>query len=283
MSSTVMDASVETWSGKDRGDENFPVGSFLIRRALRRHVHAYYTFARNADDIADSRTLPAAEKIARLNCMEDVLLGRHDAGAPSATRLRASLAETGVDPRHATDLLIAFRQDATKLRYADWNELLDYCRTSAMPVGRYVLDLHGESRETHVPSDALCAALQVLNHIQDCGDDLRELDRSYLPEQILHAHGTVVNDVLSLDETAGLRATFNVLLDQVDALNRTAEDLPRLVRSRGLRIETAMIVRLSRRLAHRLRHNDPVAGRVKLTKPDFARAMLGATLGSLLA
>ena len=117
-------ATVEAWSGKDRGDENFPVGSLLIRRDLRAHVHAFYAFARNADDIADSPDLAADEKIARLDVMEDVLLGRRDDGSPSALRLRASLAETGVTPRHSLDLLIAFRRDATKLRYADWDELL---------------------------------------------------------------------------------------------------------------------------------------------------------------
>ena len=116
-------ATVEAWSGKDRGDENFPVGSLLIRRDLREHVHAFYAFARNADDIADSPALPPDEKIARLDTMEDVLLGRRDAGSPSAVRLRGSLADTGVTSRHATDLLIAFRRDASKQRYASWDEL----------------------------------------------------------------------------------------------------------------------------------------------------------------
>jgi hypothetical protein len=156
-----MTENVETWSGKDRADENFPVGSALIAPRLRPHMHAFYAFARNADDIADSPTLPADDKIRRLDVMESVLLGHTEAGSPSATGLRASLAQTGVTPRHATDLLIAFRRDATKLRYENWDELLDYCRYSAMPVGRHVLDLHGESRDTWPASDALCAALQV--------------------------------------------------------------------------------------------------------------------------
>ena len=102
-------ASVEEWSGKDKGDENFPVGSFLIRPDLRRHVHAFYNFARNADDIADSATLAAKDKIARLDVMQAVLLGERDGGSPSALALRASLAETGVTTRHSTDLLVASR------------------------------------------------------------------------------------------------------------------------------------------------------------------------------
>src|SRR5262249_9136175 len=142
---------------------------------------AFYAFARNADDIADSSELTADEKVARLDTMEDVLLGKRDTGSPSGMKLRASLAETGVTARHSQDLLIAFRRDATKLRYADWGEPYDYCRYSAMPVGRHVLDLHGEDRTTYAPSDALCTSLQVLNHLQDCVKDLAALDRCYLP------------------------------------------------------------------------------------------------------
>ena len=270
-------ATVEAWSGKDRGDENFPVGSLLIRRDLREHVHAFYAFARNADDIADSATLAVDEKIARLDAMEDVLLGRCDAGSPSALRLRASLAATGVAARHSTDLLIAFRRDATKLRYADWDELYDYCRYSAMPVGRHVLDLHGEDHATHEPSDALCTALQVLNHLQDCAKDLAALDRCYLPLDMLGRCGASVDQLRGPSETPGLRRVFDRLLDHVDALNVAAIDLPRRTRSRGLRLETAVIVGLSRRLTRRLRRGDPLARRVKLTKGD----VLGAAVAAL--
>ncbi len=268
--------NVETWSGKDRGDENFPVGSALIRADLRAHVHAYYAFARNADDIADSDTLAPDDKIARLDAMEDVLLGRRETGSPSATRLRASLAETGVDPRHATDLLIAFRQDATKLRYASWDELYDYCRYSAMPVGRYVLDVHGEDRATHAPSDALCASLQVLNHLQDCAKDLAELDRCYLPQDLMDRFGTGIADLRGRRETPGLRRVFSTLLDHVDQLNREALDLPRRTANRRLRLETAIIVGLAHRLTRRLRNADPIAGRVKLTKGDALLSVFAA-------
>ncbi len=268
--------TVETWSGKDRGDENFPVGSLLIAARLRKHVHAFYAFARNADDIADSGALQAEEKIARLDAMEDVLLGRRDAGSPSAARLRASLAETGVTSQHACDLLAAFRRDATQLRYRDWDDLLDYCRCSAMPVGRHVLDLHGESRDTWPASDALCAALQVENHLQDCAQDFATLDRCYLPADLLAAHGARVEDVAARATNAGLRRVFDRLLDHCDALNGAAGDLPRRTRDRRLRLETAVIVGLSRRLALRLRHGDPLAARVRLRKSDAAASIIGA-------
>ena len=268
--------TVEAWSGKDRGDENFPVGSALIAPRLRRHVHAFYAFARNADDIADSATLPAEEKIARLDAMEEVLLGRRDSGSPSAARLRDSLAACGVTAQHSRDLLAAFRQDATKRRYASWEELLDYCRYSAMPVGRHVLDLHGEARDTWAPSDALCAALQVENHLQDCAKDFAALDRSYLPADLLARHGARVEDVQAPSLSPGLRRVLDALLDRCDALNRTAADLPRRTRDRRLRLETAVIVGLSRRLTRRLRAGDPLATRVKLRKSDAAGAILAA-------
>ena len=268
--------SVETWSGKDRGDENFPVGSLLISARLRPHVHAFYAFARNADDIADSAALGSDDKLARLDVMEDVLLGRRAAGSPSAARLCASLAETGVTPRHAQDLLIAFRRDATKRRYATWDELIDYCRYSAVPVGRYVLDLHGEARDTWAASDALCAALQVLNHLQDVRKDLDALDRCYLPLDLLRHHGSGVDDVRGAVASPALRAVFDALLDECDALNHAALDLPRRTRDRRLRLETAVIVGLARRLAARLRRGDPIATRVKLTRADALASVLAA-------
>ena len=268
--------SVETWSGKDRGDENFPVGSVLIRKALRPHVHAFYAFARNGDDIADSPDLAAEDKVARLDRMEAVLLGRAEEGSPSAVTLRASLAETGVSPVHSQELLVAFRRDATKTRYASWAELLDYCRYSAMPVGRHVLDLHGEDRACWPANDALCASLQVLNHLQDCGKDFLGLDRSYLPRDMLDDAGATVTDVTRSAETPGLRKVFGRVLDRVDALNAEAARFPRQIRDRRLRLEVGVIVGLAQRLTRRLREGDPLARRVKLEKADLAGSLLGA-------
>jgi farnesyl-diphosphate farnesyltransferase len=268
--------SVESWSGKDRGQENFPVGSVLIRAALRPHVHAFYAFARNADDIADSPDLAPQEKLRRLEVMEQVLLGHSEAGAPSALALRASLANALVTPRHSQDLLRAFRQDAVKSRYADWGELLDYCRWSAMPVGRHVLALHGEREDTWPASDALCAVLQVLNHLQDVAKDFSGIDRCYLPQDMLMANGVGLEDLRGRAETPALRRVFDILLDHCDALNRTAAALPGLVQDRRLRLETAVILGLSRRLASRLRAGDPLASRVKLTRVDAGLAVLGA-------
>ena len=270
--------NVETWSGKDRQDENFPVGSHLIARKHRDPIHRYYTFARNADDIADSSVLSSQEKLDRLGIMEDVLLGRRPDGSPSASALRTSLAQTGVSSRHATDLLVAFRQDATKSRYSTIDELYNYCHYSAMPVGRYVLDVHGESHECWSPSDALCTSLQILNHIQDCAKDLAELDRCYLPQALLDHFGTTIEDLRLPAETPALRRVFVTLLDRIDRMNHAASELPEIVRNRRLRLETGVIYGLSKRLAHRLAHNDPIAGRVKLQKVDAVFSVLASVL-----
>ncbi|HTB44089.1 MAG TPA: squalene synthase HpnC [Acetobacteraceae bacterium] len=269
-------ANVETWSGKDRKDENFPVGSRLIRPKLRVHVHAFYNFARNADDIADSPTLTPEDKLARLDVMEAVLLGRSDDGSPSALALRDSLAKTRVTPVHATELLIAFRLDATKQRYTTLTELYEYCRYSAAPVGRYVLDLHRESHKTHAPSDALCSALQILNHLQDCAVDLKTLDRCYLPEDLLAEFGSGTGDLRKRAMTPGLRKVFDSLLHRVERMTRFASELPPRTRDRRLRLETAVIVGLAKRLANRLARQDPLAAPVKLTKRDFVTSTLVA-------
>jgi farnesyl-diphosphate farnesyltransferase len=205
-----------------------------------------------------------------------VLLGRREIGSPSALALRDSLAKTGLPTQHATDLLIAFRQDATKSRYATIDELYTYCHYSAVPVGRYVLDLHGENHECYSPSDALCMSLQILNHMQDCGKDLAELDRCYLPQVLLDHFGASVADLRLPAETPALRRVFITLLDRVDRMNHAASELPEIVRNRRLRIETGIIHGLAKRLARRLVHNDPLAGRVKLRKTDAVFSCLAA-------
>lgn len=269
-----LTANLETPSGKGRGDENFPVGSWLIRRELRPHVHAFYRFAREADDIADNPHLAAEDKVRRLARMEAVLDGAPGADSPAAAAMRRSLAETGVTAQHCRDVLHAFTMDATKLRYRDWDDLMGYCRYSATPVGRQVLDLHGESRDSWRWSDPLCDALQVLNHLQDCVADYRALNRVYLPARDLADCGSRLEDLAAPRVSPGLRRVIDRLLDGTDALIDKARALPRSVQSPGLRRETAVIVTLAERLAHRLRRGDPLAARVGLTGGDFALSLL---------
>jgi squalene synthase HpnC len=271
---TASGETVETPSGKWRSGENFPVGSLLIRRGLRRHVHAFYRFARNADDIADNPALQPDEKLRRLDRMAAILDGAAGGESPAASAMRESLIETQVTAQHCHDVLHAFRLDATKLRYADWGDVMAYCRYSASPVGRQLLDLHGESRATWPASDALCSALQVLNHLQDCASDYRLLDRVYLPIGSLAAEGIGVDELTAGASSAALRRVLDGLLDRTEALVATARGLPPQVRSSGLRWESAVIVELAARLLRRLRCGDPLAIRVRLRKSDFFAAFV---------
>ena len=269
---------VETPSGKWRDGENFPVGSLLIRRDLRVHVHAFYRFARNADDIADNPELCAAEKIRRLDHLAAVLDGAPGEASPAAAAMRQSLAATAMTAQHCNDVLRAFRQDAEKRRYRDWDELMEYCRYSASPVGRQLLDLHRESRETWPSSDALCSALQVLNHLQDCAEDYRLLDRVYLPTADLAAAGTDVTALTAEQSNPALRRVFDTLLDRTTDLVEAARGLSPRVAAPGLRCECAVITELAARLLRRLRRGDPLAARVGLGKTDFLAAFLSGVL-----
>lgn len=267
-----MNGSVETPSGKGAGDENFPVGSWLLPAALRPHVAIFYEFARAIDDIADNPALPPDDKIVRLDGFAAALeCGDGDADAfAKAFALRRSLAETGVTPRHGLDLIDAFKQDARKTRYADWRELIGYCDRSAAPVGRYLLDLHGEDAGFGYPaSDALCNALQVLNHLQDCQTDHRVLDRVYLPLDWMAEAGVTVDDLQARQAVPGLRQVLDRCLDGTERLLELARTLPGRLVSRRLGMESAVIVQLAGRLTERLRRGDPIAGRVALTKLDF--------------
>ena len=272
---------VETPSGKGAADENFPVGSWLLPAALRPHVATYYAFARAIDDIADNGDLSAEDKVDRLGRFDAALQSAdHDqSGLEKAAALRRSLRERGIATARGSDLVAAFKQDAVKLRYADWDELLGYCRLSANPVGQFLLDLHGEDPAGYVASDALCTSLQVLNHLQDCQDDYRTLDRVYLPLDWLGAEGLDVTVLESAASPPGLRRVIDLCLDRVDDLLLEARRLPAQLRSARLAMESAVIVKLALRLSRRLRRGDPLARRVALSKADFALAGLGGILG----
>ena len=128
-------------------------------------------------------------------------------------------------PLSGLDLIAAFKQDAVKLRYRDWDDLMGYCILSAAPVGRYLVDLHGEGRRCYPASDALCNALQVLNHLQDCQADYRDLDRVYLPEPWLAEAGGSVAELGRPRATPAVRRVIDRLLDRTAELVRDARPL----------------------------------------------------------
>lgn len=259
---------LETPSGKGAGDENFPVGSLLIAKSLRPTVLDYYAVARATDDIADNPALPPEDKIARLERFEAALEGRLDLPeVATAVRARRALEAADVPVEHAWRLIQAFKRDAVKLRYDDWDDLLGYCADSANPVGRFLLDLHKEDRAGFAASDALCSALQVINHLQDCQKDYRTLDRVYLPGDWLAAAGVSLEALDAAYASPGLREVLDRCLDGVEELLVEARTLPGRLRSTRLAMESAAIVRLAEVLARELRARDPLAERVELSKP----------------
>ncbi|MDR3508669.1 MAG: squalene synthase HpnC [Caulobacteraceae bacterium] len=245
-------------SGKDHTTENFPVGSFLIAPRHRPVVMAFYRVARAADDIADHPTAAPADKLAALARIEDGLTGRSTADA-NAVALRKVLADHGLTDQHALDLLEAFRRDVTKTRYADWAELMDYCRYSAAPVGRFMLDVHGEDRSTWPASDALCAALQIINHLQDCAEDYREIDRVYVPLDALVEASLGVEALAEPKSSPALRGVITRLTQRTQGLLRTSRDLAPQVRDAGIGLEVSVIQTLAESMARRLLLRDPLS------------------------
>ena len=269
-------AAVERPSGKGAGDENFPVGSWLLPAVLRGHIASFYAYARAIDDIADDPALEPQEKISRLDRFARAVAG-NDSGDPAlrkAHEIRRSLRETGVTHRHCVDLTRAFKQDATQLRYDDWDDLMGYCNFSAAPVGRYLVDLHGQPASAYPASDALCNALQVLNHLQDCADDYKALNRVYLPQRWMSEAGSPVEDLAGGRSTPALRQVMDRCLDATGELLVLARTLPGQLRSLRFGMEAAAIVAIADKLCAELRRRDPLAERVELSKVQYMGCFL---------
>jgi squalene synthase HpnC len=264
-----MTSATAARSGKSHRDENFPVASWLVSERHRRPILAFYRFARAADDVADHATLSSDEKLVLLDRLDDALFDRGPSD-PEAEPLRQALRELGLTPRHAHDLLEAFRIDVRKRRYASWQELMDYCRLSAMPVGRFVLDVHGEDQATWRASDPLCAALQVINHLQDCAKDYRNLDRVYLPQDILASHAASTEMLGAARSTPALLEVIRDLAYRTSGLLREAAPLFRQVADARLALEIAAIQTLAEHLVRRLARRDPLSERVHHHKAVFA-------------
>lgn len=256
-----MSGAADFASGKGHRDENFPVASFLIHPKHRGLILDFYRFARAADDVADNPTADPAAKLRLLEMMRASLEGEDD-GAPESVALRASLSHCGLASQHALDLLEAFRRDVTKLRYEDWDELMDYCRYSAMPVGRFVLDVHGENRSVWPQSDALCAALQVINHLQDCGKDFRTLNRVYLPLDCLRIAGAAPEELGRRMASEALLSVIHELAQRTAGLLAEARPFSDLIADGRLALEVSVIQSLAEDLNLRLLEGDPLSDQV---------------------
>jgi hydroxysqualene synthase len=273
-----MTTAADLRSGKGHRDENFPVASWLIRPRHRAVILAFYNFVRTADDVADHATLPPKEKLAYLDLLEAELVGRGDSQR-EAVDLRRSLSELGLPPRHALDLLTAFRMDVTKLRYENWDELIHYCRYSAMPVGRFVLDVHGESTATWAASDALCAALQINNHLQDCGKDFKTLNRVYVPLDALRETGASVDDLGLSQAPPALLRSLQALAARNERLLNQSKSFSGEVRDIRLGLEISVIQAFAERIVRLLKARDPLSQRVHLSPVG----LLGFSLAGIMS
>jgi squalene synthase HpnC len=276
-----MTGAAELRSGKGHKDENFPVASILIKAEHRAPILAFYEFVRTADDIADHPTLGPSEKLAHLDALEAALLGRIK-GEAIAQRLRAALKDRQLSARHAQDLLTAFRMDVTKLRYRTWDELIEYCRYSAMPVGRFVLDVHGEPDSLWPSNDALCAALQINNHIQDCHADYTTLDRVYVPLDALAEAGVRIEELGAPRSSPALLRCLRSLAHRTDSLLRESNGFAAMIGDFRLSLEVAVITAMARRILGLIKTRDPLSENVHLTKIGaMGGVLMGVVAGSL--
>jgi len=275
-----MTSASELRSGKTHRDENFPVASWIIHPRHRALILAFYNFVRTADDIADHATLAERDKLNYLDLLEAELLGQGDS-QPEAVNLRAALAQRSMPPRHALDVLIAFRMDVTKLRYENWDEVIHYCRYSAMPVGRFMLDVHGESTSTWAASDALCAGLQINNHLQDCGKDYRDLNRVYLPRDALAAAGASVEALGQKQASTPLLQCLHSLAARTEILLNESKPLSAEVRDLRLGLEISVIQAFADKIVRLLKVRDPLSQTVHLGPTELIAHSLGGLAGEM--
>ncbi|MFO1324785.1 MAG: squalene synthase HpnC [Burkholderiales bacterium] len=246
--------------------ENFPVASRLVPAAMRPAVVAIYRFARAADDLADEGDAPAAERLAALAAfdaaVDEIGAGRTPAAEPFPA-LAAAVREHALPIPLLHDLVSAFRQDVTVGRYANYADLLDYCRRSANPVGRLLLALYrAESPANGIASDAVCTGLQLTNFWQDVAIDWRK-DRVYLPQEDLDRYGVTTDHIAHSRADGRWRALMAFECARARSLLDAGRPLVRAL-PRRLGLELAAVISGGLRILARI---DDVGGDVFARRP----------------
>lgn len=266
---------------KKSNQENFPVGSLLIKKQYRPLVMDYYRFARYADDVADNPKLSMKEKIRQLDELEDLLYERivyKGKKLAFVKKIRKQFVKENLSFSLLTDLLTAFRQDAKDYKYETWNQLAEYCKYSAAPVGRFMLAIHNESPSTYLPATSLCVALQVLNHLQDIKYDAKLLKRVYIPSELMKKFGVKRSDLVKDQETPELRKLILTLLKKIKGLLKEAEILPSIIQSTRLRMEVGVILSLTTSMVKGIERDDILKHEVVLSKTDWICAFINGIL-----
>ncbi len=259
-------------SGKSYSDENFPVASFLMTKKIRSIVRVFYFFARMADDIADHQKLSSNQKKNILLFFDNAISKSKKTNNKILDKMIAKFKELPSGKKYSRNLLKAFMMDASNKKYKNWNDLLYYCKFSANPVGRFVIDAVNERKnieKIYEASDSLCTALQIINHIQDCKKDFKELNRVYIPESFFKKYSVdkkILRKSKSIENFERLKIEIvdNVLL----SLRKTKLGL-REIQSWRLRKETLIILNIAKRLCNLLKINDPLEKQIKLSRIDF--------------
>lgn len=260
--------------------ENFPVASALLPESWRQPILAFYALVRGMDDISDSPQLKREEKRDQLRLIRLAFDEGQPEMLPKWAMSYYQYLESGIiSHEHAHNLWQAFWQDTEKPRYRTFGEVIAYCRLSAVPVGRAVLEITKEPAPKIEKADNLCIALQLINHLQDVRSDYIERGRVYVPQQWLEEAG-ISERVLDKAETGPkLRRVFDLWLDEVDKLLESSVKLPLSISHRGLRAELRIIHAYARALSHKLRKSDPMTRKVKLSKLHKAMIGIGGILG----
>ena len=259
-------------SGKSYSDENFPVASFLMTKKIRSIVRVFYFFARMADDIADHQKLSSNQKKKILLFFDNAISKSKKTNNKVLDKMIARFKELPSGKKYSRNLLKAFMMDASNKKYKNWNDLLYYCKFSANPVGRFVIDAVNERKnieKIYEASDSLCTALQIINHIQDCKKDFKELNRVYIPESFFKKYSVdkkILRKSKSIENFERLKIEIvdNVLV----SLRKTKLGL-REIQSWRLRKETLIILNIAKRLCNLLKINDPLEKQIKLSRIDF--------------
>jgi len=251
--------------------ENFPVATFMLPSRMRDAVAAIYAFARSADDIADEGTLSDAERLRQLDAMETALHAIASGQVPDSPlylALADSLSRHRLPLQPLHDLLSAFRQDVTTNRYATFDDLLDYCRRSANPVGRLLLHLAGEATPENLAlSDNVCSALQLINFLQDIEQDYRENGRIYLPAEDMKRFGVSEADIAGRRNSPAVRALVQCQAGRTHRLLRSGTALGSHLSGR-FGVEIRAIVCAAYSMLDRLCRQQDVFSRSRLSRTE---------------
>lgn len=254
--------------------ENFPVASWLLPSHCRENILIFYDFVRGLDNIADDPDTTPQERYNTLVSIQKAFSKQQVSSLPPWAQHYAHYCGKGeIHPSYGNTLMSAFLLDTQKTRYASWKELLDYCALSAAPVGRFVLDQCHESMANLRASDVLCNVLQILNHLQDMKQDYQNLDRIYLPLDMMQQHGVKEADLGADRMSAGLRQLSDKILLRCTKMLDEAGILMSSIRCHRVRLEVAWIHQLALRLLALLQQHDPLQQPIRLPKARMLMAL----------